>query len=125
MRLLIDTHVAIWWLRDPRLLSASARDAIRDGRNDVFVSAASVWEIGLKVAKKKLRVPDGYLRALEKDGFSSLDIRPVHAERAPQLPDHHADPFDRLLIAQALCENLVFVTRDDALMEYGAPLLLA
>ena len=125
MNLLLDTHVVVWWLDDPGRLSEAARAAIADGRNRAFVSAGSVWEIGLKVAKQKLRMPTGHVKALEEDGFGFLDIRMNHVQRAAALPAHHGDPFDRLLLAQAQAEDMILVTRDDALGRYGIPILVA
>ena len=125
MNLLVDSHVAIWWLEDPARLSPAARAAIADGRNRVWLSVASVWEIGLKAARNKLRLPAGYVDILLADGFGILEIRLAHAQRAPALPSHHADPFDRMLVAQAEVEHLVLVTRDEALRAYGVPILSA
>lgn len=125
MNLLLDSHVVIWWLEDPARIAATARSAIADGRNRALVSVASIWEIGLKTARQKLTLPDGYVDLLQADGFSFLDIRREHAERAPTLPPHHGDPFDRMLIAQAMAENLVLVTSDAALRAYSVPILEA
>jgi PIN domain nuclease of toxin-antitoxin system len=123
VNLLVDSHVAVWWLDDPKRLSSAARAAIADGRNQVYLSVASVWELGLKVERGKLRLPADYLDRLRADGFGFLDVRLVHARRAPVLAPHHADPFDRILLAQAEIEHLVMVTRDDALRVYGVPVL--
>jgi PIN domain nuclease of toxin-antitoxin system len=125
MNLLIDSHVAVWWLDNPGRLTAPARTAIADGRNRVYLSVASVWEIGLKAARNKLRLPPSYVELLQADGFTVLEIRLAHARRAPAWPPHHADPFDRMLLAQAEVEGLVLVTRDDALRAYGVPILAA
>ena len=123
MNLLLDSHVAIWWLADPARLSAVARTAIADGRNQAHLSVASIWEIGLKMARNRIRLPPGYVDVLQSDGIGILDIRREHAERAPRLPRHHADPFDRMRIAQAEIENLILVTRDAAFHSYGTPVL--
>jgi PIN domain nuclease of toxin-antitoxin system len=125
MNFLVDSHAAVWWMDDPNRLAPAARDAIADGRNLVYLSAASVWEIGLKMARGKLRLPATYVDRLRADGFSFLDVSVSHAQRAPFLPPHHADPFDRLLIAQAQIEGLVLVTRDEDLHAYGVPVLRA
>lgn len=125
MNLLIDTHVAVWWMDRPDRISPEARAAISSGRNRVFLSVISVWEIGLKVARGKLRIPEGYVVALREDGFGFLDVRLDHVERAPVLPPHHADPFDRLLVAQAISEDMILVTRDVILGSYGIPILAA
>lgn len=123
MNLLVDSHVAIWWLDDPARLSARARAALADGRNQVQLSVASIWEIGLKAARNQLRLPADYVDVLQADGFGVLDIRRAHAEHATRLPLHHADPFDRLLIAQAQVEDLVLVSRNEALRPYDVHLL--
>lgn len=125
MRLLLDSHALIWWAENPAELTPAARAAIADPANEVFMSAASLWEIGLKCAKGKLRVPAGLAGALRADGISDLPIHVRHAERALALPPHHGDPFDRMLVAQALEENLTLVSRDRWIPAYGAPLLAA
>ncbi len=101
MDLLLDTHAFIWWAaRDSRLVE-NARIAIADADNRVVVSAVSVWEISVKRASGKLAFRQDILQVLTRTGFDSIDITPRHADRAGSLPLHHADPFDRLLIAQA------------------------
>lgn len=123
MRLLLDSHIIVWWLGDPQRLAPRARVAITDPANEVFLSAASVWELGLKIARGKLLMPGNFVSTLRQDGFSDLPVIVDHAEASLRLPPHHADPFDRLLIAQAILENLVFVTRDTAIFDYDLPLL--
>jgi PIN domain nuclease of toxin-antitoxin system len=119
MNLLLDTHAVIWVLAaDPRL-SARAREAIRDGANEVFVSAASAWEIAIKRALGKLHAPNDLVEALPLYRFRPLDIRLEHALEVEHLPAHHADPFDRMLIAQAKIEGLTVVTRDRRIALYG------
>lgn len=125
MRVLLDSHVLLWWLDDPARLVPAARLVISARENDVFFSAASVWELGLKSAKGKLRLPATFVATLMRDGFSPLAVSVPHTERALSLPPLHGDPFDRLLLAQALVENLLFMTRDDALRAYPVPTLLA
>jgi len=117
MRLLCDSHVLVWWLDDPLKLAPKARAAIADPDNEVFFSAASVWELGLKIAKGKLRMPKGYVDELRADGFDELPVTVEHAEAATTLPAVHGDPFDRMLIAQTLLENLVLVTRDEFIQQ--------
>lgn len=125
MRLLADSHVLVWWLDDPSRLSAKARAAIQDGSNDILVSAASVWELWLKIAKGKLLMPANFVDVLRQDGFSDLPIIAEHAQLSATLPDHHTDPFDRLLIAQAQFEGLVLLTRDKLMTKYNVPTLNA
>ncbi len=123
MDLLLDTHAFLWWTAvDPRLVEA-ARAAIADSANRVVVSAVSVWEISIKRACGKLVFGDDILQVLANTGFDILDITPPHADAAGSLPMHHADPFDRLLIAQARIAGLVLVTQDRHLLPYGVAVL--
>jgi len=125
MKLLVDSCVIVWWLQDPELLSPQARAAISDSANEVLFSAASVWELDLKIGKGKLRIPEGFAGALLADGFSSLSITVEHASQSLTLPPLHQDPFDRILIAQALEEGLILVTRDARIRQYALPVLVA
>lgn len=124
MRLLLDTRVLLWWLADESLTS-EARDAIADQANLAVVSAASAWEISVKKALGKLAAPDDLEHQVRAGGFSPLPISIAHALAAGQLPRHHDDPFDRMLIAQAFREGLTIVTRDKRFAEYGVALLSA
>jgi PIN domain nuclease of toxin-antitoxin system len=124
MRLLLDTHAFLWWLDDDPKLSAAARDAIRDPHALVHVSAASIWEIAIKVKLRRLEKQDGDFAAeIEANGFTELAISARHAQSAGALPPHHNDPFDRMLIAQAQIEDLVLITHDRRLRRYGTQLL--
>lgn len=125
MRLLLDTHALLWWLADRSTLSSEARSSISEGDNEVVVSAASAWEIAIKRAAGKLRVPSGLEEALAENGFGSLPITITHAMAAGALPAHHRDPFDRMLVAQANLEGLTLVTRDPRFEPYGIPILRA
>lgn len=123
MDLLLDTHAFIWWnARDPRLAIA-AGSAITDPGNRIVVSAASVWEIAIKRKIGKLAFRHDVLSAIATDGFETIDITPEHADAAGSLPLHHADPFDRLLVAQSRIERFVLVTQDRQLLPYGVPLI--
>ncbi len=124
MRLLLDTNALLWWLADESL-SAQARDAVADPANLVVVSAASAWEISVKKALGKLAAPDDLEQQVAAGGFSPLPISIAHTIAAGQLPRHHEDPFDRMLIAQASAEGLTIVTRDKRFEDYGAALLSA
>ena len=119
MRLLLDTHILLWWLTDSPRLSVRTRKRIV-GRTEVFVSAASVWEIALKKGLGKLKAPDHLEAALVDSQFQQLSISVRHALAAGLLPRHHADPFDRMLVAQAQSEDLTLVTRDEQLQQYWA-----
>ena len=122
MRLLLDTHVLLWWLAD-KGLNDQARDAISDPDNLVMVSAASAWEISIKKALGKLSAPDDLERQVDESGFVPLPISIAHGNAADQLPRHHDDPFDRMLIAQAYAEGLTIVTRDKRFADYNVALL--
>jgi PIN domain nuclease of toxin-antitoxin system len=118
MRVLLDTHLLLWALGSPSKLPAAARKLINDA--NVYVSAASIWEISIKVALGKLLAdPREVLAALEPAGFLDLPVTGVHAARVVDLPAIHRDPFDRLLIAQALTEPMRLLTNDAALANYG------
>ena len=112
MTLLLDTHVFLWWLDDPLLLSKAARKAISDGKNTVYVSAAVAWEIAIKRALGKLDAPDDLEAVMTANRFQPLPVTIPHALAVGSLPPHHRDPFDRLLIAQARHEGLKLVSRD-------------
>jgi PIN domain nuclease of toxin-antitoxin system len=118
-RLLVDTHVVLWWLADDPALSPTARDAIADPTNEPLVSAASVWEIAIKRSLGKLTTPDDLPDRIAAEGFAWLPISAQHAWRVRELPMQHRDPFDRLLVAQALIERLPVVTGDTHFGEYG------
>ena len=112
MQLLLDTHALIWWLSNDSTLSVKAKEAIADPDNIVFVSAASAWEIAIKKSLGKLQAPDDLSVQIKKKRFRPLAITIDHALTVEKLPLHHQDPFDRILIAQALYKNLIIVTRD-------------
>lgn len=125
MRLLVDSCVLVWWLDHPASLAKEAREAIADPANEVYFSAASVWELGLKIRKGKLTMPVDFASALSADGFSPLSVTVDHAARSLSLPSLHEDPFDRLLVAQAIAEGLVMVTRDEVIREYPLAVMRA
>jgi PIN domain nuclease of toxin-antitoxin system len=125
MTLLLDTHVVIWWLEDSTQLAESAREAISDPDNDVLISVASAWEISIKRSLGKLSTPDDLEEAVPLNGFEWLDIRPRHAIAVEHLLFIHRDPFDRLLIAQAIVEDATIVTRDPNIAKYAVTLLEA
>jgi PIN domain nuclease of toxin-antitoxin system len=122
VRLLLDTHALLWWLLEDSQLSGTACTAIQDRDNQVFLSAASVCEIAIKLSLNKLPVPDelsqGMLHAIDGSGFTPLPITLGHAYALRELPFHHRDPFDRLLVAQSMSENLALVTKDPLIRRY-------
>ena len=126
MRLLLDTHVLLWWLADDPQLSRGAREAIADPDALVHVSAVSLWECAIKANLGKLDLDGADLAAeVPANGFMELPISGLHALAAGALPRHHDDPFDRMLAAQARLDELVLVTRDPALAAYGISTLSA
>ena len=124
MRLLLDSHVVLWWLAGDRLTD-EATEHIGDGSTFVAVSAATVWELSIKRAIGKLELDGSIVDLVEDSAFEALAITGEHAERAGALPDHHRDPFDRLLIAHAQLEGLTLVTRDRAFAAYDVDVLPA
>jgi PIN domain nuclease of toxin-antitoxin system len=125
MNFLLDTHVLIWALENNPTLSELSRNSIIDGRNMIFVSPISVWEIGIKKSLGKLETPDNLLEEIKAHRFSLLQIDFNHALLAGNLPDIHKDPFDRMLIAQAIIEKLTLITRDKLIGEYDVQTLMA
>ncbi|TWD82911.1 PIN domain nuclease of toxin-antitoxin system [Kribbella amoyensis] len=123
-RLLLDTHVLLWWLADSTELSDDVKERI-DTELEVYVSAATVWEVSIKAEAGKLTVPRAFPDVVRDSGVAELPIRYQHASRAGRLPLLHRDPFDRMLIAQAQTENLTLVTRDAAIQASGVAVLKA
>ena len=120
MRLLLDTHVFLWWLADDERLKSAERAAIRDPENDVYLSSASIWEIVIKEGLGRLRVPELPSVAASRLGLQPLPITFEHAEATAGLPVLHHDPFDRVLMAQARVESLTLVSYDEAIRVYPA-----
>ncbi|HVW90893.1 MAG TPA: type II toxin-antitoxin system VapC family toxin [Gaiellaceae bacterium] len=123
MLLLLDTHAFLWWNADDRALGSRAREAIADPDNVVYVSAATAWEIAVKRRAGKLEAPGEIADWIRDDGFSDLAIEVEHAIASAELPEHHRDPFDRLLIAQARLEDLTLVTSDVEIVRYDVETL--
>lgn len=125
MRLLLDTHIFLWWVSDWDQIAQSAREAIADPANEVFVSAVSGWEIGVKKAKGRLTAPGNLAAVIEDKQFRHMPLTFEHAERAAGLPLHHHDPFDRIVVAQAQAEGLTLVTRNARLPLYNVSTIRA
>ena len=117
--------MVLWWLAGEPALNASALRAIASEANDVAVSAASAWEIAIKRALRRLEVPDDIEEQLSLERFDLLAVTHAHAWLAGSLPPHHADPFDRMIVAQAQAEGLTIVTRDPSLKRYAVAILAA
>jgi PIN domain nuclease of toxin-antitoxin system len=124
VKLLLDTHVILRWL-EGSALSEEASAAIAAPENLVAISAASIWEASIKASLGKLRLPGSLSDHAIDCGFEPLAISLPHAERAGGLPPHHRDPFDRMLVAQAMSEGMTLVTRDPAFVPYDVDLILA
>jgi PIN domain nuclease of toxin-antitoxin system len=122
VKLLLDTHVLLWWQRDDRRLNSAARRAIATA-DLVWVSAASGWEVAIKSALGRLRLDEPFRVLVAADDFTELPLTLAHTERLQSLPAHHTDPFDRILVAQALVERATIVSHDRALVPYGADVL--
>jgi PIN domain nuclease of toxin-antitoxin system len=117
MRLLLDTHVFLWWLADSARLGADTRKLIAHA-DAVQISAASAWEVAIKMGLGRLRLDDPIAALIERDGFEELPITIAHAAELLLLPHHHGDPFDRMLVAQARVEGLTLVSHDRQLKPY-------
>ncbi len=118
MTLLLDTHVLLWWLADDHRLTPAMREAIADPSTRVAVSAVSAWEVAIKGALGKLAVPDDLPDQIERHGFDALPVTVEDGLAAGGLPRHHEDPFDRMLIAQAVRRRFVLVTADRRFADY-------
>ncbi len=122
MKLLLDTHTFLWWITDDPQLSTKALELIGDGHNILYWSAASSWEVSIKYALGRMPLPEApeqFLPAeIEKNRLESLPIIDAHAFQAGQLPHHHRDPFDRMLVAQAQVESLALLSNDQQLNHY-------
>ncbi|WP_435592356.1 type II toxin-antitoxin system VapC family toxin [Nocardia sp. bgisy118] len=122
MSLLLDTHVVLWWLNDDPQLASDLKDRL-DHDPDVYLSAVTVWEVAIKQALGELAGPDDLPERIRASGFVELPIGHDHAMAAGRLPLIHRDPFDRMLVAQARCENLTLVTADPYCQKYDVPIL--
>jgi PIN domain nuclease of toxin-antitoxin system len=127
VRLLLDTHAFLWWVTDDDRLSERAGELIADGANDVYFSAASAWEIAIKAGLGRIRLSEDAWsltpQQLERNAFQALPIHVTHAVAVIALPDLHRDPFDRMLVAQAMSEGLTIVSSDPELARYPVPVV--
>jgi len=123
VRALIDTHVLLWWLSDDKRLSPRHRTVIADSDNEVFVSAVTVAEISIKASLGKLTAPGGLVQTIAHEGFSALPLTADHAEALRELPWHHRDPFDRMLVAQASVEQFPLLSSDARLGQYAVEIV--
>ena len=119
MKYLLDTHIFLWWLIDDSRLSERRRKIIRDPNNFIFISVASAWEISVKEKLGKIQIKDpNWLDFFKEEGFTLLPVTLEHIHQLHILPFHHKDPFDRMLISQAITENCTFITSDKKIKNY-------
>jgi len=118
MRILLDTCMVLWWINDSPELTPSEREVISDPENDIYVSAASAWEVEIKRKLGKLDLPDEWKDAVSDTGFRWLNVQPRHTEGLRTLPDIHRDPFDRMIVAQARSESMTVLTHDSKVQAY-------
>lgn len=123
MNVLLDTHILLWWLSNDGKLKNDYRDILSSPDNMCHISAASIWEISIKRALGKLEIPESYADELKREGFVELQITWSHCKKVSRLPLIHRDPFDRLLIAQAVLENLRLLTVDEHMKRYDVDIV--
>ena len=125
MRFLLDTHILLWWIDDDKRLSGQARQIIKDQCNEIYVSDISFWEIQIKVMNGKLNVDlETVIQQLPVNNFLPLNLNSRHIMALAKIPDHHQDPFDRMLIAQAITEPLHLITHDAIVAKYSENIIL-
>lgn len=122
---ILDTHVVLWWLSEPEKLSDAATIAISDSTSVIYLSAAVIWELRLKESLGKLTLPKSFEKALAEQSFEELPVRARHAHAVSNLASIHKDPFDRILIAQAISEGFRLITRDENIRRYDVDCLMA
>ena len=125
MRLLLDTHSLLWAIFEPKKLSIEAQEVIANKNSVAYTSIASLWEIAIKRNLGRLDVPDNFFDAIEYGGYELLNITIPHIKDYTSLPLHHRDPFDRILIAQAISERLTLITRDKNIDQYDISIIRA
>lgn len=118
MQYLLDTHVILWWLTDPKKINRKANKIIGDRENKIFISSASFWEMAIKKSIGRLTLPHNLIETLISEGFETLPILPEEGLGVADLPLLHSDPFDRLLIIQAKFQDLIIITNDSKIKEY-------
>lgn len=122
---LLDTHIFIWWMKQDKRLKKEIKTILTDPENHIFLSIATVWEIVIKKKVGKLKVPHSWKEDLRESAFLLLPISLEHTFKLETLPLFHHDPFDRMLIAQAICEGATFITSDEKIWKYDASILKA
>jgi len=125
MKILLDTHIFIWWMEKNKRLSKDIFNLLNNPQNQIFLSVASVWELIIKKAKKKLKTPKDVQGGIKASGFIPINIEMLHVLDLEKLPMHHNDPFDRIIISQAKIEHLTLITADKKIWKYNLALLKA
>lgn len=125
MNYLLDTHVLLWWLAEPKKLSKRAFEIIADQENEINVSSISFWELAIKSSIGRVTIPQNLLSIIEHNNFAILPMIAEEALSTLDLPNLHKDPFDRLLIAQTKYNGLIFITRDETIQDYPITLIKA
>lgn len=118
MKYLLDTHILLWWLTDPKLIIPKASKIISDKENTIFFSSASLWEMAIKKSLGRLILPSNIAEILQTEGFQIMPIGHEEALGVSDLPQLHQDPFDRMLVIQAKLHNCILITRDKHIMDY-------
>lgn len=124
MRLLLDTHTLIWGISEPEKLSKKTKELLSDVDNIILVSTASLWELQIKRSLNKIILPEDFIPQLQKNGYELLNISYKHIERLDEIPLIHRDPFDRMLIAQSMYENVPLITKDSEIAKYNVKIIL-
>lgn len=122
-KILIDSHILLWWLSEPEKLKDKHISLIKETTFDVTISIASLWEIQIKASLKKLTLPDNFKEVLDKNFISTLSIRQKHLYQLLDLPFYHKDPFDRLIISQAITEKIPIISYDSSFEKYSVELI--
>jgi PIN domain nuclease of toxin-antitoxin system len=125
VKYLLDTHIMIWWLIEPKKIAPKARHIMEDKKQEVFISSVSFWEIAIKQSLGRLTIPADPIEILTKEGFQLLALTAHEALSVVDLPMIHGDPFDRMLVMQSKLNDLVLITSDKKIMEYPVPILKA
>jgi len=120
---LVDSHILLWWFMEPKKLASSVYSVIEDPDNEIYISVATIWEIAIKSSLNKLKVPENFNGILEKEGFKVIPIDLSTAWKVKDLPFHHNDPFDRLIVATAMQQDLTVITHDEQFKGYGISVL--
>lgn len=125
MRVLLDTHILLWWLKDDKKLPLEAVNIIEDKANDIFISAVNAWEISIKKSLGRIQIDlNEFSKSITNSGLNVLNVTLNHACQIASLPDYHKDPFDRMLIAQSIVEPMRLLTHDKPLVRYGNHVIL-